>query len=263
MPVYNAERYIAEAIESILNQTFKDFEFIIIDDFSTDNTWEIIQEYAKKDKRIIPLRNKENLKLSKTLNKGIAITKGKYIARMDADDISVEDRLQKQFDYMEKKSDVGIVGGTMEIRDLNNRIIGKRRYNLTDEQIRKKIYRYSPFCHPLVMIRKSVLNQIGGYDERWNPAEDYELYFRIGKCSKFANLDDILLIYRMVPKSMTIGSAKKMDLKTIKIRKKYSNEDPYKMSLFDRVYTFLQCLAIYIVPKKCKIWLFHFLRDSK
>lgn len=263
MPAYNAERYIAEAIESILKQTFKNFEFIIIDDFSADNSWKIIQEYAKKDKRIIPLRNKKNLKLSKALNKGIAIAKGKYIARMDADDISVEDRLQKQFDYMEKNSDVGVVGGTMEIRSVNNKIIGKRRYNLTDDQIRKKIYRYSPFCHPLVMIRKSVLNQIGGYDEKWNPAEDYELYFRIGKCSKFANLDDVLLKYRMIPKSMTMSSTNKMDLKTIEIRKKYSNKDPYKMSLFDRFYTFLQHVAIYVVPAKCKPWLFHLLRDSK
>lgn len=263
MPAYNAKRYIAEAIESILNQTFKDFEFIIIDDCSIDNTWEIIQEYAKKDKRIIPLINKDNLKLSKTLNEGIAIARGKYIARMDADDISVEDRLQRQFDYMEKNSDVGIVGGSMEIRDLNNKIIGKRRYNLADDQIRKKIYRYSPFCHPLIMIRKSVLSQIGDYDEKWNPAEDYELYFRIGKCSKFANLDDVLLKYRIVPKSMTTASKNKMGLKTIEIRKKYSNEAPYKMSLFDRVYTFLQYLAVYIVPMKCKIWLFHFLRDSK
>lgn len=263
MAAYNVKRYIGEAIESILHQTFKDFEFIIIDDCSIDNTWEIIQKYAKNDNRIIPFKNKENLKLSETLNKGIAIAKGKYIARMDADDISVEDRLQKQFDYMERNPEVGILGGTMEIKDTNNRIIGKRKYNLTDRQIRKKIYRYSPFCHPLVMIRKSTLDQIGGYDVKWNPAEDYDLYFRIGKYCRFANLEDLLLKYRVIPMSMTTGLTNKMYFKTLDIRKKYSNDDFYKMNLFDKVYTFLQWVAIYILPARFKIWLFHLFRDSK
>ncbi len=263
MPACNAEQYISEAIESILYQTFKDFEFVIIDDASIDNTWTIIQKHARNDNRIIPLKNKDNLKLSRTLNKGIAVSKGKYIARMDADDISVKDRFQKQFDYMERNPEVGILGGTMELRDINNRIIGKRQYSLTDRQIRKMIYRYCPFCHPSIMIRKSVLDQAGGYDGKWNPAEDYDLYFRIGKYSRFANLEDILLRYRVIPMSMTTGLTNEMYFKTLNIRKKYSNDDFYKMSLFDKVYTFLQRIAIYILPIRFKIWLFHVFRDSR
>src|SRR5438270_280343 len=106
MPAYNAQKYISQAIESILNQTFKDFELIIIDDASQDNTAKIIGDFARKDNRIIYLRNKENLKLSKALNLGIKKAQGKYIARMDADDISLPDRLDKQFSFMEKHQEI-------------------------------------------------------------------------------------------------------------------------------------------------------------
>lgn len=263
MPAYNIVLYIHEAIESILNQTFSDFEFIIIDDNSNDNTWNIIQDYALKDFRIVALKNEENIKLSRSLNKGLKLAKGKYIARMDADDYAVPDRFQRQFDYMEKHLDVGIVGGAMELRDSNNKFIGIRRYSLTDELIRKYIYRYCPFCHPSIMLRKDVLNKVGGYDKLWNPAEDYDLYFRIGKITQFANLEDILIKYRVVPHSMTTGLTNDMYLKTIKIRLKYAKDKEYKMSLFDRVYTMLQLAFIYILPTKTKIWLFHLLRDSK
>ncbi|MCP4649291.1 MAG: glycosyltransferase [PVC group bacterium] len=263
MPAYNAKQYIKEAIESIINQTFKDFEFIIIDDNSKDNTWDIIQEYAHKDSRIVALKNDENLKLSKTLNKGLAQAKGKYIARMDADDISVPDRFQKQINYMERYPEVGILGGAMELRDINDKFIGIRKYSVMDEKIKKYIYRYCPFCHPAIMLKKDVLNQVGGYNEQWNPAEDYDLYFRIGKITKFANLKDILIKYRVVPQSMTTGLTNEMYLKTIKIRLKYAKDKDYKMSLFDRMYTMLQFAAIYILPTKVKIWIFHILRDSK
>ena len=263
MPAYNIEAHISDAIKSILNQTFTDFEFIIIDDGSSDNTWQIILENAKKDSRIFPLRNSVNSKLSRTLNKGLEIASGKYIARMDADDISIRNRLQKQYDFMEKNPAIGIIGGTMEVRTIKNRIVGKRRYNLTDALIRKRIYRYCPFCHPVVMIRKSILDQVGGYNERWNPAEDYELYFRIGKCSKFANLPDLLLIYRILPESMTRDSTRKMWDQTFEIRKKFSSDLFYPMNSFDRIYNFLQYAAGNILPVRWQHWLFHIIRDSK
>lgn len=263
MPAYNAEKYIAEAIESILSQTFKDFEFIIIDDASTDETWDIIQKYSKLDNRIKSYQNESNFKLSKTLNRGIDLADGKYIARMDADDISMPGRLKTQFDYMEQHPDVGIIGGTMEIMNVDRKITGKRCYGLTDGQIRKKIYRYSPFCHPAIMIRKSILELAGRYDEIWNPAEDYELYFRIGKYSKFANLKDVLLRYRIMPKSMTTGSTNKMYWKTVEIRRKYSDQEPYRMRWVDKVYHLLQIVTIYIIPARMKVWLFNLLRNSR
>ena len=265
MPAYNAEKYIGIAIESILSQAFKDFELIIIDDCSKDSSYLIAEKYFKEDDRIVLLKNCENLKLSLTLNRGIKIARGKYIARMDADDFSYSDRLEKQYNFLEMNPGVGIVGGTMEVCDSKLNFKAYRRYNLDDENIRKNIFKYSPFSHPLVMIRKEIFDEIGLYDTATNPAEDYDLWLRIGKCCKFANLEDVLLKYRIVEKSMTTGSTKKMELATIKLRNKYAKD--YNMSRFDRVYNFLQLLSVYILPDKInaklKIWLFNLTRDKK
>lgn len=263
MPAYNAEKYIGEAIDSILLQTFKNFELIIIDDASTDNTWRVIKSFLKKDKRIIAHKNKKNLKLSKTLNLAIEKSKGLYLARMDADDWSYPDRLEKQYEYMEKNNKVGILGGTMEITDNKGNIIGKRKYANIDKKLRGDIFWFSPFSHPLIMIRKSILEKAGNYNPIFNPAEDYELYFRIGKFSKFANISDILLRYRIVEESMTTGSTKKMELQTIKIRQLYSNSKQYNMNLVHKIYNNLHLVSIYIVPSKLKMLIFNFLRNSK
>lgn len=262
MPAYNAEKYIGEAIESILNQTYKNLELIIIDDCSTDDTWKIIQEYQKKDKRIIGVINNKNLKLSLTLNKGIQMAKGEYIARMDADDISTSDRIQNQVEFLEQNKEVGILGGIMEIIDTKGNYLGKRSYPQDDKLIRKKLFRYSPFSHPLIMIRKKILSKSGLYNDTFNPAEDYELYFRIGKFAKFANLPQVLLKYRIVPKSMTTGGTKKMEMQTIKIRDMYGKMSPYKMSLTDKIYNTLHFMSLFIVPSDIKIKMFNYLRNS-
>lgn len=263
MPAYNAEKYIGQAIDSILLQTFRGFELIIIDDASRDKTWEIIKKYQKKDKRIITLRNVKNLKLSKTLNIAIQKSRGTYIARMDADDWSYPYRLKKQFEFMEKHSSVGILGGTMEIMIENGAVIGKRSYPNDDKKIRNKIFWFSPFSHPLIMMRKPFLEKAGGYNPVFNPAEDYELYFRIGKISKFANLSDVLLKYRIVQKSMTTGSTKKMEQQTIKIRNMYAKSKQYNMRFIQKIYNSLHLLSIYTIPSGFKKHLFNYLRNTQ
>jgi glycosyltransferase involved in cell wall biosynthesis len=260
MPAYNTEKYISEAIESILNQTFRDFEFIIIDDCSTDGTWEIIQEYAKIDNRIIALRNEKNLKICKTLNRGIEIAKGKYIARMDADDWSYPDRLEKQFKFMEENADIAISGGTMEVCDEKLKVLNQRKYNLTDEKIRKKLFRYSPFSHPLVIYKTELAEKINGYDEFFYVAQDYDFYFRIGRQGKFANLKDRLLKLRTHPKSSSLKQARIQEKFTLTIRKKAVREYGYKMSLVDKLYFVGQYLSMFIIPLKIKIWLFNLIR---
>jgi glycosyltransferase involved in cell wall biosynthesis len=259
MPAYNAEKYIGEAIESILNQTFDDFELIIIDDASTDSTWKIIQEYAKKDTRVVIFQNEKNLKLAKTLNIGILKAQGKYIARMDADDISLLNRFQKQFDFMEENPEVVILGGSMKIIDQNGSIRSYRKYHQDDSTIRRYIFRYSPFCHPTIFIRRSCLNKTVGYDEKYNPAEDYHLYFQLGRLGKFANLKDTLICYRVVDNSMTTGKLKEMELKTIKIRLEYFKE--YHGTFIDMTYTMAQLLTLYFTPKNIRIWLFTKIRE--
>ena len=262
MPNYNCEKYLPEAIDSILNQSFTDFEFIIIDDGSTDKSWEIIQDYAKQDKRIVAIKNKENLKICKTLNKGIAIAKWKYIARMDSDDISMLDRFEKQVEFLDNNSDVWIVWWTMEIIDKGWKNTWNRSYNLIDSDIRSKLFRYSPFCHPVVMIRKSALEKSWWYDDNLVYSEDYDLYFRIWMHSEFANLSDILIRYRMFDGNSTTKKLKSMESWTLKIRSKAVKEYWYTMSIWDKAYNFAQRVSTYLIPWKMKIWLFNLIRNS-
>lgn len=260
--VYNADKYVSLSIESILNQTFTDFELIIIDDCSSDTSWDLCQKYSQQDNRIIAIRNNINLGGCETLNVGLKLARGKYIARQDNDDWSYPDRLDKQFSFMEAHPSVGIVGGSMEIMDETEKVTGKRTYNLTDYAIRNKIFRYSPFSHPLVMFRKSILDAVGYYNCECAPADDYELYFRIGKLSEFANLNDTLLKYRVVSTSLTNTRTKKMELATIKVRKLYQNDNCYHATILDKVYNFLHLLSIYVIPSKLKIYIFNLFRNS-
>jgi len=262
LSVYNAENYVGIAIESILKQSFTDFELIAVDDCSTDKSWDIVQQYMKLDSRVIAKRNEVNLGGCKTLNVGLKLAKGKYIARLDNDDWSYPNRLEKQFDFLEAHPDVGIVGGVMEIMNQHGEVTGKRKYNISDQEIRNKIFRYSPFSHPLVMIRKSILDKVGSYDPAYAPADDYELYFRIGNESQFANLPDVIMRYRVIPSSITFMQTKKMELATINVRNQYSKNPNYNFTLVDKIYNAFQYLFIYIVPSRIKIYLFNLLRNN-
>lgn len=261
MPVYNGEKYLKESISSILDQTFKDMEFIIVDDCSIDNSWKIIKEYARNDPRIVPLRNSENLRTTKTLNCGLGIAKGKYMARMDADDWSYPYRLQKQFDFMEKYPDVGVSGGTIEICDEKLKILNLRRYPLTDEDIRKIIFRYSPFAHPATIWRMKIVKELGGYNENIPLTQDYELYFRVGQKSKFANLTDVILKLRTHDDSSSLARGKSQEQFALYSRIKAFLEYGYDMTTFDKAYTFLQMLSLVIIPQKVKFWLFNLIRQ--
>ena len=263
MPAYNAEKYIGTAIESILDQTFADFEFIIIDDCSTDGTWKIIQEYAKKDHRLVISKNEVNSRICKTLNKGILMAGGKYIARMDADDWSYRDRLEKQFILMEAHPEIGVSGGSMEVCDEKMNVLGVRRYNLTDRDIRRKIFFYNPFCHPSIILRTDAVKSIGLYDEYLYDAEDYDLYFRIGKQYDFGNLDDLLLKYRTGENQVSVQRARRQEMLTLYIRIKAVNEYDYKMNAGEKAYSLLQFLSIFLLPSSLKIKLFNVLRNSK
>lgn len=262
MSAFNAEKYISEAIESILNQSFKKFEFIIIDDCSSDNTWKIIQDYEKKDKRIKAFVNKENIKSCLSLIKCMNRARGKYIAIMDNDDWAYPDRLKKQYEFLELHPKVGIVGGTLEIMNENGKTLAYRHYNLTDRLIRKKLFRYSPFAHPLVMFRRSVLQKVGYYDPAFAPADDYDLYFRIGRVAEFANLNDALLKYRVHSNSITYNTTRYMELMTIKVRNNYKNLYPYSMGIFDKFYNVLHLISVYLIPSGFKRKLFNAIRNN-
>lgn len=196
MPVYNGEKYLSQAIESILNQTFSDFEFLIINDGSTDKTLHILQSYD--DSRIKIITNKNNSGIVVSLNNGIMVSQGKYIARMDADDLSLPDRLEEQYTYLEKNPGLAMCGTYAIAIDEQKQEVNRYTYPpLDNTAIGKFSLLHNPFIHPTVMIRKNVLLEVGGYQQFFQHIEDYELWTRILQKYPAANLDRFLLEYRL------------------------------------------------------------------
>lgn len=261
-PAYNASAYINEAIESILNQTLNDLEFIIIDDCSTDDTWHIIQQYARRDTRIIAERNPDNLGIAGNRNKGVLLAKSPYIAWQDADDISIPTRLEKQYRFMETHPAVGILGGYLHFFD-DKGYSSVRRYCQQDENLRRSIFRYSPVPQPAAMIRRRCFDEVGLYDLNCPPAEDLDMSFRIGMKYQFANLPEVLVHYRENVQSATFTKLKVTETRTITIRRRYARSGQYKITYPDAVYNLVQTVALNVLPAKWKIRLFNLLRNTK
>lgn len=198
MGVYNGERFLGEAVESILNQTFTDFEFIIVDDGSTDDAWQILTAYAARDDRIRLLRNKANRGVAYSANKGIACARSEYIARMDADDISHPERLARQIHLMATHPEVGLLGGSTQAIDRHGNI-SSRLWQCPAEHglIKWRMCFEGPFVNVTTMMRRDLYEQVNGYDiEMGSNAEDYELWQRLSKITRFANLPEVLAYVR-------------------------------------------------------------------
>lgn len=197
IPVHNGEKYIKEALDSCLKQSFKDFEIIAVNDASTDNTLNILSKYVLKDSRIKVLTVSKKENLGEVINEGIRVSRGKYIARMDADDVMTLDRLEKQVSFLEINSRAVLVGGQLEIIDENGKIKGIREYALEDRSLRKNLFLFQPFAHPAITIRKSALEAIGLYPEDTKKVEDTKLMFLLSQIGEFANLPIPVLKYRV------------------------------------------------------------------
>ena len=192
MPVYNGASFLPEAIESILRQTFRDFEFLIIDDGSLDDSCSIVERYG--DPRIRLLKNATNLGIVARLNQGFRCARGKYIARMDCDDISLPARLQKQYDYMEAHPDVRVCGTWI---DCFGELKERWRYPLEHREIACRMLFSSPIGHATAMFRRQLLGeQHACYAEDFPCAEDYELWSRLCLVTQLANLGEVLYRYR-------------------------------------------------------------------
>ncbi|MBD2795678.1 glycosyltransferase [Xenorhabdus sp. 18] len=209
MSVYNGENYLEESINSILLQTFEDYEFIIIDDGSTDFTSSILSSYAKKDMRIKVITNENNIGLIHSLNKGLHIASSNLVARMDADDIAIPDRLKIQMDFMQAHPDVAVCGGFTTY--LENPSKGDV-HAISHEGIVAECFFHCPFAHPTVIMRKDkILELTSGYDLNDLYAEDYGLWSRlvISKKTRFANINKSLLKYRTHPNNIRIEYKKR------------------------------------------------------
>ena len=261
LPVYNAEKYISSAIESILSQTYKKFELVICDDASTDATWDIINSFAKKDKRIKAYQTKKNLYSAGNRNRLLSLAKGTYIAWQDADDISFPKRLEKQVNYLETNPEVGIVGGFLEFFE-DRKVTSMRKYAKDDKALRKLIFRYSPVAQPAAMIRKKCFSEFGGYNLKYPPAEDIDMSFRIGTKWKFANVQEPIIRYRILHNSATFKKLRHQFLSTLEVRNKFAQNNAYKRTFVDLIINCFQLLAIFIFPPRVAIAIFTKLRNT-
>ncbi len=246
MSVYNGEKYLEQAVASILNQTFRDFEFIIINDGSTDSSLQILESYTDPRLYII---NQENIGLTKSLNKGINIANGKYIARMDSDDVSLPNRLEKQVAYLDKNKDTICVGCLSIFIDSRNKIINY-------EQLSKKLFlnellpKGNAFSHGSAMFRRRDFLNIGGYREFFTYVQDYDLWLRMLHIGRIAIINNYLYRLRITKESISVSKSclqnqyadiarklyqiRKKGMKDTPVLKKYERQISKQHRLFEQ-----------------------------
>lgn len=234
MVVCNVDAFLAKSIESILGQTFIDFEFIIVDFGSTDQTKAIVSSYAAKDSRI-KLHEIPNCGLAAARNAGGFLARGRYIAIMDADDISLPNRLQLQFDFLEKHPDICLVGGATEWIDATGRALGIHRFPTEDHKINSTLAVEFPLCHPTVLIRTQTFVLVGGYREAFVYGEDYDLWLRIVEQFRCANLSQVVLKYRNHPHQVQSRKSRQQTLCLIAARASASLRRSGKPDLFSSI----------------------------
>jgi len=191
MSVYNGEKYLREAMDSILNQTFKDYEFIIVNDGSTDRTLGILQSY--RDPRIRIINNQENIGLTKSLNEGLKLAKGEYIARQDADDLSLPGRLARQLSFMEAHPEVGGLGTWADIIDAQGKRLRTVQGPANHDEICAHLLIHNPFVHTSMFVRRQTLEKAGGYQENLRYAQDYDLWWRLSQVRRVAVIPQALV----------------------------------------------------------------------
>jgi len=203
MPVFNGEKYVRAAMDSILCQTYTDFEFIVVDNGSTDLTHKTVTSYS--DNRIRIIRHSVNLGVSCALNTGLAVARGDYIARMDADDISTPERLATQVEFLDANPDIHVLGGQVTLIDAaGNTINRQHRYFPTEPGIiRWTLFFRDCIADPTTMIRKSVYDHFGGYDVEYRRSQDYEMWMRINLHVRMANIPHVLLARRLHEEQLT------------------------------------------------------------
>lgn len=261
MPVYNAGRFLHQSIQSILEQTYQDFEFIIVNDASTDNSAKIIDDYAKSDKRITVIHNSENLGVSRSVKKAMDIACGAYIARMDADDISLPERFEKQVTYLDSHTKTVAVGTQCTTIDADSNTIGEKTFPLTHEEIYEYIFRFIPVQQPSLMIaRKRLPKSFAFYNDSFTTAEEVEMIFKFFQYGRVENLPEKLLKYRIHSTNTSFKSVKKTFFNTLLSRIQAVYTYDYKPSLAGILSTVMQTALVLLLPEAAIMFIYRNMR---
>lgn len=264
MPVYNAGRFLHQSIQSILDQTYPNFEFILVNDASTDDTADILRDYAQHDSRITIITNEVNLGVSQSVKRAMRIAKGAYIARMDADDISYPKRLEKQLKHLQKHKDLVAVGAQCITIDESGRRIGEKTFPLTHREIYEYIFRFIPMQQPTMMIARHRLPKyFTFYNDSFRTAEEVELMFKLFTYGKLENLPDTLLKYRIHKSNTSFKSVKKTFYNTLLSRMQAVYEYGYRPSATGIAVTAMQTAVVLSLPEPVIMFLYSALRHVK
>ncbi len=251
MPVFNQQvDYLYSAIESILRQSFSDFEFIIIDDGSKDDIAAILSVYSHRDERIRLLRNEKNSGIIVSLNRGIDAARGEYIARMDSDDISLENRLEKQLEFLERNPEYDLVGANAITIDEDGKETGSLTFPQTHTSIFHSVLLRNPILHPTWFLRRSLFENAGRYDEYAVQVEDYEFLLRIAPSHKIANLPEKLLRYRFNHSGLSFKNNKLQEKQALLIRIKAIRE--YGYPIWHVIHFIRPVILYFFIPSSLK-----------
>ncbi len=265
MPVYNAEAYLAQALNSLLKQTYQNWQLLACDDASTDQSWEILQEFAAKDNRIKIIRNRQNLGNGGTSIKLLGRLKGQFIARMDADDISLPDRFSKQIDFLQKNPEVVALGGQCLLINKKGRVFGEKKFLTEAEAVYKSMFTAIPVQYPAVMFNTALIPKglcwYKGINS--NIVDDVNLFFSLTQYGQITNLPDYILKYRIHGNNTTLIDPKKTFQLTFKQRIKAIKTYNYRPSLTGWLVNLTQLIVVSILPNKLITPLFYFTKGVK
>lgn len=252
MPVYNGESFIKEAIDSILAQTYKHFELVIVNDNSSDSTYEIIEAYKSRFPKKIHLihLNKRHGAFG-AMNTAMKYIKGDYISPMDSDDISHPERLQKEVEFMVNNPDTIVVGSFARIIDKNGKIVGKKAFGISHREIYSSFFDVHPIVHPSCMIRRKMLPRKDKlYWDEFGVNDDYYTFFTLLNKGKFANIPEYLLNYRIHLGNSSLQNLKQKFFTTVRIRLLAIKDLGYKPDFVGVLKFFIQVLFVSFIPEQ-------------
>lgn len=247
LPVFNGATYLADTIESVLSQSYGDFELLAMDDGSDDATPQIIERYAQHDPRIRVFRH-ENRGVGYTIQRGLAASGGRYVALIGADDLALPGRFEKQLDFLEAHGDHVLVGGYLQIIDTNGRVTGIRKYPTTDRTLRRVMLLYNPFGAPAAMFRREDALAAGGFTSRFWTCEDYDFFLRLAKRGKVATLPEPIISYRLHGNAVKATQTLRQLHDTLATKRAAYTEYGYRPSLIARTADLALAIMTWLPP---------------